>query len=345
MNRGAVGRTIAGFVLAGVVFVILFSFVDAGAVVAALGRADLRLIAVAAVLYLCWNVCWGLSLWQILAAQNLDVTKWNAVLFNAAAGFANHITPLGQIGGEPVTAWIITRSSDTDYEVSLASIASYDALHVLPSLSFAAVGAMAILATGTVPESSLGMLAVGTVGLAVGVPLLGYGAWYHRRPIGRRLAGTLNRVVRGLLSLWPGAAAPAFDAVETRLAGFAAAIERIGTDRQRLGVALGFSSLGWLCQALGLWVALLALSIQVPPHVPLIAVPLGATGGGIPTPGGLGGTEAVYVATLTLLTAADTVSITAAVTIHATGGYLLTTSVGAAAIGALELRTRSLPYR
>lgn len=345
MNRGAIGRTVLGFVLAGAVFAVLFTVVDAGAVLAAITQADLRLVLLVGLLFLCWNACWGLALWQVLATQHLAVSTWKALLFNAAANFANHVTPLGHIGGEPVSAWIITRSSDADYEVSLASIASYDAIHVLPSLSLGAIGALILLLTGTVPEGDLGLLAVGVVGLAIGVPLLGYGTWANRRRIGRRLAATTNDAIRWVLSLRPGETTPEFDVVETRLAGFAAAIERVGTDRRRLGFALGFSSLGWLCQALGLWVALLALSIRVPLYVPLVAVPLGATGGGIPTPGGLGGTEAVYVAVLTLLTAADTVTITAAVTIHATGGYLLTTAVGAAAIGALEVDPRSLPYR
>ncbi len=71
--------------------------------------------------------------------------------------------------------------------------------------------------------------------------------------------------------------------------------------------------------------------MSVPAYAPLVAVPLGATGGGLPTPGGLGGREAINVAVLTLLTGVSAATLTAAVTIHSVGGYLLTTSVGAAA--------------
>lgn len=331
-------RTAVGLLVAAGVFAVIFYFVDAGAVAAALARADLALVALVPVLLVSWNLCWGVALWQVLGTQEVDIPLVHAVLYHAAAVFANHVTPLGQAGGEPVSAWIITRSSGTDYEVSLASIASFDALHVLPSLGLLAVGASAVLATGLGAENGVVLPMLGLIGAAVAVPLFLGVAWYYRRPVGRRIEGAVNWIVGGLLARLPGRSRPEFEVLETRVAGFANAIERIGTDRRRLSLALGFSALGWLFQSLGLWVSLLAVSTVVPVYVPLIAVPLGATGGGLPTPGGIGGKEAVYVATLTLLTSGDAVAITAAVAIHSTGGYLLSTTIGAGAISVLGQR-------
>jgi len=120
---------------------------------------------------------------------------------------------------------------------------------------------------------------------------------------------------------------------------FVTGIERIATDRRRLALALSLSALGWAVQAAGLWFAFRALGTTIPPYVPLFVIPLGAVAGGLPTPGGLGGIEAVQI---TLLAAATTVAaptVTAAVAISRVGGFFLTTSLGAAAVAALKVRT------
>ena len=331
-------RTVLGFALAAVVFAVLLAVVDVGEVLAALARADLRFVALVALALVCWNLAWGVALWQVLAVQTDAIPFGRALLFHAAAALANHVTPLGQAGGEPVTAWIITRSSDTDYEVSLASVASFDAIHLAPSLSIGAVGALALLATGSDPGDDLLLLFAVVIAAAVVVPLLAAVAWRYRAAIARRVGPPVSRLLRRVLGALPGRATPDLAAVEDRLGGFARAIERVGTDRPRLVTAFAFSTVGWLLQATSLLFALLAVGASVPVPVALVAVPIGATAGGLPTPGGLGGTEAVYVATLTLVTSVDVVTVTAAVAIHATGGYLLTIALGAGAVTLLGTR-------
>jgi uncharacterized membrane protein YbhN (UPF0104 family) len=123
-----------------------------------------------------------------------------------------------------------------------------------------------------------------------------------------------------------------------RVSGFLGALDRVGGDHHRLGVALGCSTLGWGFQALALWVTLLAVGSAIPPYVPLVVIPLGRVGDVLPTPGGLGTNEAINVTLLTVLTTSSTPAITAAVTIHGVGGYLLSTGIGAAAATALGLR-------
>ena len=341
MERDSIRATLVGFVVAGCVFAVMYWLVDAEAVVTAIVRADVGLVAVVGGMILLWNLSWGVALWSVLRTQDTAVPLGRSILLHAATAFANHVTPLGQAGGEPITAWLITRTVETDYEVGLASVASFDAVHLLPSLSFATVGAVYLVATTTLAGSELGYLPVAVVVVAVGFPVLGFVVWRYRRSLGGRVSGSVARGIRRVADLLPGVPTPDLVSVYDRMTGFVEAVERVATDRRRLALALGFSALGWVFQAIGLWVAFESLSASIPVYLPFLVVPIGATGGGLPTPGGLGGIEAVNVSLLTLLTAVNPATIAAAVTIHSVGGYLLTTSLGAAATSVLGLKNFS----
>ncbi|MFB6072457.1 MAG: hypothetical protein ABEJ88_05755 [Halobacterium sp.] len=84
----------------------------------------------------------------------------------------------------------------------------------------------------------------------------------------------------------------------------------------------------------------MALGSHIPIYVPFFVLPLGTLGSVLPTPGGLGGTEAINVTALTVVTAVAPATIAAAVTLHSVGGYFLTRSVGAAAASVLGVQGR-----
>lgn len=337
MERSGLRTTVVGVGTAAAVFAVMFWIVDAGEVIATMRRADPVLLGVVAGTILLWNVSWGMALWNVLRGLDISIPVRLAVLINAAGAFANHVTPFGQAGGEPVTAWLLTRTVDAEYEVSLASIASLDAINVVPSLTFATVGALYFVTVDTGNETlgtlSIGILAVGTV--LPGIAVVG---WRYRHSVGDRVRTVTTPVVYRVTEFVPGVSTTILAAVGERLAGFHAAIERIAVNRRRLCLALSLSALGWAFQAVGLWVTFLALETSIALSVPFFVLPVGKFGSVFPTPGGLGGTEAINVTLLTILTGAGGATIVAAVTIHSVGGYVLTTSVGAAATGILGVR-------
>jgi uncharacterized protein (TIRG00374 family) len=319
------------------IYAVLLYFVGPGEVIDALSGADPVLVALGGFLMLLWNVAWGISLWNVLKTQNAKVPLPKAILLQASAAFANNVTPLGQAGGEPITAWLITKSTDTDYEVSLASVASFDALHIVPSLLFSSVGAVYLLSVTTV-GNELGILPVAVLATALGVPVLGYVAWQNRRRIGRRVRSGAVSVVRSVTKRVPGISVPDTESIEKSIGDFAKAVERVAGDRKRLALAIGFSTLGSVLQAAAMLVIFQGLSAPIPVFVPLVVIPIAATSGGVPTPGGLGGTEAVSITLLLLLTNVAESTVVAAVAIHSTGGFLLTTGVGAVAASVLGIR-------
>lgn len=312
----------------------MFWLVDANAVFAAMWRADPVLLAVVVATILLWNVSWGVALWNVLQGQNIDLPVHLAILVTAAGVFVDHVTPFGQAGGEPITAWILTQTAETDYEVSFASVASLDAINIVPSVTFAAVGACYVLTTETGAEE-LGRLPVAVLVIAVTVPAIAIVGWRRRK----RIAGVVSATARRVTAVLPRVSAGRLEGVSERAVNFQAAVERLAVNRRRLAAALAFSALGWAFQAVGLWVTFIALESFIPLYVALFVLPLGRIGSVVPTPGGLGGTEAITVTLLAVLTNAGAATIAAAVTIHGVGGYMLTTTLGAAAMSTLGVRT------
>ncbi len=327
----------AGLLAAVLVLAVLTALVGVDNVLADLGRADLRLVAVVAGTILAWLVLWGISLRVVLAAVGARISVADAVLVHAGAAFANHVTPFGQAGGEPIAAWLLSDVSGAPFERSMAAITSFDVINVIPSLTFAVVGLMYYSAVATL-GTTVRWLAAGVVVLVVAVPVAGVTAWRRRESVRAGVARVVTPPARAVARLLPRVTAPTRESVEGRIGRFFAGLESIATDRRRVTAALALSGSGWLVQAVGLWVALRAVGVTVPPYVPLFVVPLGTIAGALPTPGGLGGTETVQVVLLTATTAAAESAITAAVLIFSVGGFLLTTSVGAASATVIKLR-------
>ncbi|PSQ17193.1 lysylphosphatidylglycerol synthetase family protein [Halobacteriales archaeon QS_8_69_26] len=330
MRDGDVRALVVGFATAAAILAVLFWVVGIDEVAAALSRAELDLVALAALLMVAWMVAWGITLKIVLTVIGVEAGVLKAVLIYAAAGFANNVTPLGQAGGEPITALLIADVTDAEYETGLAAIASVDALNFIPSMTLALVG-VAYYAINFDFGRRLEVLAAGVVGLAVVAVLLAALAWRYRYTLEERVVRALGPVLRAVGRVVPRVTPPDPDDLADRVEGFFGAVERVATDRRSFLAALTFSTLGWLSQALALWVAILALGVSIPVYVPLFVIPLGTTASVVPTPGGLGGIETVHILLLTLATGVTAPVATGAVTIHRIGGFFFVTGLGAGA--------------
>lgn len=334
--------SLVGFVLAAVVLAGLLWVVGIGRVVEAIVRADPATLAAVLGVAICWLSAWGLALHTVLSGLGSPVKRRVAVLVFAAATFANNVTPFGQAGGEPVAALFISRAGETEYETSLAAIASVDSLNFVPSVVLAMTG-IAYFSTQIAFGSRLRVAAYAVGALALAVPVLAVVGWRYRYRIEGAVISAVTPVVRLLGRVLPGRVPPAPSAIRPRVEGFFHAIERVTGDRRRLALALGFSTAGWLCLSTSLWLSLSALGQAVAFPVALVVVPVGAIAGVTPLPGGLGGVETVIIALLVALGVPAGVA-AAAVVIHRTGTYLLPTAVGGGVAGVLG-SGRLLPGR
>jgi hypothetical protein len=333
--------TVAGFLGALVVLGVLLAFVGVGEVVDALLRAEPTVLVGVLVAAVAWLTAWGLALRTVLGVLGVALSPAVSVLVFTAATFANNVTPFGQAGGEPVTALFVSRVADTEYETGLASIASVDSLNFVPSITLATLG-LAYFSTEIAFSRRLRFAAVAVGILALAIPVAGYYGWQNRYAVERKVVGAFTPFIRGIGRLVPGRDPLDPAAIEARIEGFFHAIERVAGDREALVVALGFSTVGWLCQAGALYLSLYAIGSPVDPEVVLVVVPVGAIAGITPLPGGLGGVEAVLI-TLLVALGVPRGAAAAGVLIHRTATYFLPLLVGggtATALGADGVLTR-----
>ncbi len=296
MVRANLRATLVGFAAAAVVFAVLFTFAGVDDLLATLRAADTGAVALVVAATVAWLVAWGVSLHTVLGVLGVERTYVTSFLLFSGATFANNVTPFGQAGGEPITAFLISRVTDAEYERGLAAIASVDTLNFVPSITIALLGA-GYFATEVALGANRNLLAAvgGVVALAVLVPSLVYLGWQRRYGLEARIVAGLTPIIRALARRLPRVPVPTPDGIEDRIDGFFRAIERVAADPRGLTLALAASTVGWLSQTIALRVAFDAVGVSVPLSIVLVVVPIGAIAGVTPLPGGAGGIETVLV--------------------------------------------------
>jgi len=279
---------------------LLLYFVGVEELLRELRRADPATVGLIVAVTLGWLAAWGFGLRTVLDVLGVDVSFAQSFFILNGAMFSNNVTPFGQAGGEPVTALLISKVTDTEYERGLAAIASVDSLNFVPSITLALMGA-GFYATQTSFGRRLRLATAAVVVLSVAVPVLAFAGWRKRTAIRRTVARVLAPVLQRIVGVAPVDASFSREKIESRIGQFFDSIERVATNRRGLTLALTASTVGWMFQMVALWLAFLAIGSPVPFAILLFVVPVGAIAGVTPLPGGAGGIEAVLVGLLSSL--------------------------------------------
>ena len=332
--NGNLRATAVGFAAALAVLAVVLYVVGFDSLVSAVTMADPRVLAVLPVVMVVWLGAWGLALRVVLGVLDAPVKATTAVLIYTAATFANNVTPFGQAGGEPVTAYLISETTGGEYESGLAAIASVDALNFVPSISLAALGLGYFGVTATLGEQ-LRYAAVAIGALALGIPAAIYLVWQYRVRVEHGIARAVTPVARLVVKPLPGREGPTKESVLARVQGFFFAVERVASNRRGVVLALALSTVGWVALSASLWLSLFSLGHSVPFAAALLIVPVGSIASITPLPGGLGGIETVLIVLLVPTTAVDPVTAGAAVVIHRMVTYWVPTLLGGGVAAAL----------
>ena len=300
MNGAQLRTTVLGFLGTFAILGLLLYFVGVEELVRELRRADGETVGLIVVVTLGWLAAWGYGLRTVLDVLGVDVSLTQSFFILNGAMFSNNVTPFGQAGGEPVTALLISKLTDTEYERGLAAIASVDSLNFVPSITLALMGA-GFYATQTSFGRRLRLATAAVVVLSVAVPVLAFVGWRKRTAIRGAVARALAPVLQRVARVAPVDASVSREALESRIGHFFDSIERVATNRRGLTLALAASTVGWVFQMIALWLAFVAIGSPVPFSVLLFVVPVGAIAGVTPLPGGAGGIEAVLVGLLSSL--------------------------------------------
>lgn len=334
MDSTRLRSTAIGFLGAGVILAALLAFVGVEELASNLSAADRNVVLLVVALVLGWIAAWGLALRTVLHTLGIELSAPRSFLLFAGAMFSNNVTPFGQAGGEPITALLISEMTDIEYERGLAAIASVDTLNFVPSILLALAGVVYFTTEMTLGRN-LFVAAATVVGLAVTVPTAAGFAWTNRERLVPRLTDAAVFVVERVAAVVPRASAPSRESIRDRIGGFVLALERIAANPECLLRALGFSTAGWVCQMVALWLAFHAIDVSVPLSFMMFVVPIAAIAGAAPLPGGMGGIETALVV---LLVAMPLVGLTkpvalAAVLIFRGAVYWIPTLLGGVVMG------------
>ncbi|MEF8789738.1 MAG: lysylphosphatidylglycerol synthase transmembrane domain-containing protein [Haloarculaceae archaeon] len=322
-DRETLVKTGVGFLVAGAVLYLVATGVGTERVAETLAGADLRWLAAAGLSTLLCLALWGRA-WQVVLRQvDIEVPYRRLVVTYYAATFANYVTPLGQAGGEPFIAYVLSRDTDAPYEESLASVVTADLLNLLPFFTFAAAG-LSFLLLGAELPTAVRPLALGLLGMAVGVPAIAAGGWWFRERVKRG-------VVRLVAPLARRTDRVSVEGVSRRVEDLYTAFGRIATNPRALVEAVLFAYAGWVFFALPLFFAGRTLGVPVDPLLVLFVVPASTLAGLVPSPGGLGGVEVALVALLAGLTPVGAATAFALALVYRVASYWLALVVGGVA--------------
>jgi len=319
-ERRTVVKIGLGFVVAAVLIYLLGAVVGWDRTIARLRTADPWWVAVACLSSLLCLVAWAKTWQVVLAAIGVRVSYRQLVVTFYAATFANYVTPLGQAGGEPFIAFILSRDTEADFEQSLASVVVADLLRLLPFFTVGLVGLAYLAWSRALPDSIEGfavLLVLFAAAAPVGVGL----AWRYRGAVRR---GVL-RAVTPLTSR-----TGRFDRadVDERIGRLYDSLALVGDSPRAVALALSYAYVGWALFALPLYFSGLALGLQVPLLLVCFLVPVATIAGTTPLPGGLAAIEATLVALLTALLAFSGDEALAVTTVYRLTSYWFVVGVG-----------------
>ena len=266
----------------------LIVFADVGKFIDALKNVDPFLMAASLTsglsVFLIWGYVWH-SFFQNLDFNSGLLKSYKIVM---AGNFMNSITPLGQLGGEPFMAYIVSENTKESYERSLSTVISADLVNALPFLTYATVGILYILIFSTITEAmKAGVYIVIILNTLLGV--IAYLAWFQTE----KLESVIHKALEGIESRI-GYNGNVIESLKERIEEIKEAFEQAGEDKKHLVKVIAITHLAPATQLLSLYLILLGMDITPTFAGVYLTVILAGLAMFSPTPGGTGTFEAAF---------------------------------------------------
>ncbi len=282
------------FGVTGLLFAGLLYLADVEAFLSSVSRADPAPFAVAVLVGFSSLLVWALVWHRYFGQMGIASTTSRTVRMFLAGHFLNSITPLGQFGGEPIMAYLVSENTDSDYETSLACVVSADILNATPFFTFTLGGLLYLAVFGSI-EGLLVDIAVLSVAIVVAGGVVAYLLWSTNGA----LSGAATRLLDALAGRF-GRAESLLRSLKERVAEIEDAFQQAGSDRRFLLTTAAVSHLAIVAQIVSLYFVFRSIGIE-PEFVPLyLIVNLSVIATLSPTPGGSGTYEVAFSALVTL---------------------------------------------
>ncbi|SEH39783.1 hypothetical protein SAMN05192561_101549 [Halopenitus malekzadehii] len=282
------------FIVTGVLLAALLALADVGEVLSALVRANPSHFAVALAIGFSSLLLWAWVWHRFFGHMGMDPTPTDTVSLFLTGHFLNSITPLGQFGGEPIMAYVVSDALETDYEKALAAVVSADILNAAPFFTFTLGGLWYLLVVGSLTGFLRSVGAVAVALLVIGGAVT-YLLWSDDGRLGDLAVGTVNAIERRT-----DRAEGVFQSLRDRIKRIEGHFQTAGSGRSFLLTTAVGSHLAILAQIVSLYFVFRSLGID-PDFVSLyFIVNLSVIATVSPTPGGSGTYEVAFSGLVTL---------------------------------------------
>jgi len=287
------------YAVTGLLFAGLLYFADIDRFLTSLNQVDIPLFSIAVAVGFSSLGVWAWVWHRFFGQLAIPSTGSKTLRMFLTGHFLNSITPLGQFGGEPIMAYIVSETTDSTYERSLTAVVSSDIINAAPFFTFTIGGILYLAVFGTLAGFLVDVGIIATAILAIG-GLIAYLLWSDNGT----LSGSVHSLLDGIesrLGRFEGVFESLKDSVERVEESFQAA----GNDRRFLAETAAVSHLAIVAQITSLYFVFLAMGVE-PRFVPIyFLVTLSTVATLSPTPGGSGTYEAAFSGLMTFFYSVD----------------------------------------
>jgi len=272
---------------------------------------------------------WSYTWYSFFQRMDLDISFYQSFKMFMAGNFLNSITPLGQFGGEPLMAYIISDNTESNFEKAFSTVFSADIINTVPIFTFVLGGAAYMLVFST----SVNHLVLQTVYMALLATVVGgiivYLLWFRAGFIESRLV-TFSQKAASLI----GRGDSIVSRIEKSMERLEKSFETVGEDPKHLFKVGIIAHIGFVFQLFCLYFLLLAVGVESDFTPLYFVLALSSLANFTPTPGGSGTFEAAMAGFLTFFVTIDFASALTVAII-----FRLTTYWPGLLIGYLSLNT------
>lgn len=275
------------------IFGVLIYLADLNKFIRSLTSADPLYFLVALIFGLSFFVSNAIIWHSFLREIEISVSFLKSLKLFMAGNFMNSVTPLGNLGGEPFMAYIISKNTDANYQQAISSIVSADLVNSIPFITYSTGGIMYLFLFSSVPD-----LIIRATYFTVALILIGgsiaYLLWFKEDLLENFVMRMLNKIEKKI------GKRKYFKAAEEKIQETINLFQSYGDNPKHLAKTSVIGHLSVITQIICLYFVLLSLGIE-PEIVPItLTVILSGLAAFTPTPGGSGTIEAAFSGLLTL---------------------------------------------
>lgn len=286
--RRNVLKTLAGFAAA-ILIILLFTWtVGWREIVSTLVTARTDLLLVGGVLAFSGFVLMGVA-WWVMIRDVAVYSMLDGLRVFSIAMFANSITPLGQLGGEPFMAYILSLDSGASMEESFGAVLAADLLNTAQFFTLSFLGVLIYLfyfPLDPFVSKVLSMILVLFAALIAGAVFL-----WRKQDTGLRWIGHLGAAAGRLLHLLGRDNGIDRETLREKGETFYETLHGLFRRRRAVAKSLLLSHASGFVSVAGIYLIVLSLGIDAPVSALLFVLPAAMVAGYLPLPGGLGGIE------------------------------------------------------